>query len=155
MYIIAWSKLHLSGEAAYILHFLHGGQMVTSCPCSPNSPTAYILPPSCASLLSSLPLRFLLHAFFKSLAEELSLYTLLLNRSKSWACRTCKEIRVGWSSNFCTKPWSEEQPSFHVQTARTHPILTNLGKKTGVWDKISTLCGVQRFVCILSVSEQA
>ena len=44
--------------------------MVTSGPCSPNSPAAYILPPSCASLLSSLPLRFLLHAFFKSLAEN-------------------------------------------------------------------------------------
>ena len=76
-------ELHLSGEAAYILRFLQGGQMVTSGPCSPNSPAAYILPPSYASLLSSLPLRFLLHAFFKSLAEEHSLYTLLLNRSKS------------------------------------------------------------------------
>ena len=86
MYIIAWSKLHLPGEAAYILHFLHGGQMVTSGPGPRISPAAYILPPSCASLLSSLPLHFLLHAFFKSLAEELSLYTLLLNRSKSKAC---------------------------------------------------------------------
>ena len=51
-----------------------------------------ILPPSCASLLSSLPLRFLLHAFFKNLGEELSLYTLVLNRSKSGACRTCQEL---------------------------------------------------------------
>ena len=73
-------EFHLSKEAAYILRFLQGGQMVTS---GPSSPAAYIFPPSCASLSSSLPLRFLLHAFFKSLAEELSLHTLLLNRSKS------------------------------------------------------------------------